>query len=601
MSDVDIMAKEASSFKEFVKEFYKEFRDFPKNRDAMKWLEDTYKSVSEGTESDELERVADALPQTVEEMINEISLSSAGVRDFLRALYRNNKILKKLGFSNFKGAVDYIRSNGGRDWDELRDEATGFGLKFESIESLDETAYNLGNDQFTRKNMTPTQILDLAMAYSQTSGNKMYGNKMPRMINVANDLANLNGTTQLNAKMRGKEPALILFLLKNGLVSKDEYVKLYKDLIEKQISVVKALKNADPASRMVGGAAARAAHKDMKGEFEEGVNSPAYKGPIGYDDGCDCYPDEIDEALGNDKSMLALVDILSNSMEHYDEKDFLQTIRGGQGWSGIAGFQNSSLIPIFKSIYKKYWTVSPKNRTNWSLKDWIKWLKPFGLEESINKEEVTEGDGLWANIRAKRARGEKPAHGNSDAHKDAVAAGKKINKEESVTEEAKRDYKAEYKKFQSSTESKKYRAELNKYNRDKGTYGNGDGKDASHKNGKIVGFEAESVNRGRAEKSRLKKESTTNEAGCGCGCGCGGSTLKENTEPSIISQLRDIVKHNQNKVLVDPKSGKKIRVDLYSASAITQVYDAFKQQSNKDKFVSSGLLAMQSIAFKLLK
>ena len=74
-----------------------------------------------------------------------------------------------------------------------------------------------------------------------------------------------------------------------------------------------------------------------------------------------------------------------------------------------------------------------------------------------------------------------------------------------------RDYKAEYKKFQSSTKSKKYRAELNKYNRKKGTYGNGDGKDASHKGGKIVGFESESKNRGRAEKSRLKKESQVNE------------------------------------------------------------------------------------------
>jgi hypothetical protein len=30
-------------------------------------------------------------------------------------------------------------------------------------------------------------------------------------------------------------------------------------------------------------------------EIEEGVNSPAYKGPEGYDDSCDCYPDEIDE------------------------------------------------------------------------------------------------------------------------------------------------------------------------------------------------------------------------------------------------------------------------------------------------------------------
>jgi hypothetical protein len=75
-----------------------------------------------------------------------------------------------------------------------------------------------------------------------------------------------------------------------------------------------------------------------------------------------------------------------------------------------------------------------------------------------------------------------------------------------LKEAKKRDYKAEYKKYGSSTKAKKYRAELNKYNRQKGTYGNGDGKDASHKGGKIVGFEEQSKNRGRAEKSRLKKE-----------------------------------------------------------------------------------------------
>ena len=66
-----------------------------------------------------------------------------------------------------------------------------------------------------------------------------------------------------------------------------------------------------------------------------------------------------------------------------------------------------------------------------------------------------------------------------------------------------RDYKDEYKKFQSSEKMRKYRSELNKYNREKGTYGNGDGKDASHKDGKIVGMEDQSINRGRAEKSRL--------------------------------------------------------------------------------------------------
>ena len=53
-------------------------------------------------------------------------------------------------------------------------------------------------------------------------------------------------------------------------------------------------------------------------------------------------------------------------------------------------------------------------------------------------------------------------------------------------------------------EEKKRRAELNRYNHEKNTYGNGDKMDASHKGGKIVGFEPQSKNRGRREKSRKK-------------------------------------------------------------------------------------------------
>ena len=84
----------------------------------------------------------------------------------------------------------------------------------------------------------------------------------------------------------------------------------------------------------------------------------------------------------------------------------------------------------------------------------------------------------------------------------ANRTGKKGDSVAIVEEE--RDYKDEYKKFQSSKKMKKYRAELNRYNREKGTYGNRDGKDASHKDGKIVGMVDQSINRGRAEKSRLK-------------------------------------------------------------------------------------------------
>jgi hypothetical protein len=59
-----------------------------------------------------------------------------------------------------------------------------------------------------------------------------------------------------------------------------------------------------------------------------------------------------------------------------------------------------------------------------------------------------------------------------------------------------RDYSKEA-AYNASERRKKYRAALNRYNRKKGTYGNGDGLDASHKGGKIVGFEKAKTNRSR--------------------------------------------------------------------------------------------------------
>lgn len=62
------------------------------------------------------------------------------------------------------------------------------------------------------------------------------------------------------------------------------------------------------------------------------------------------------------------------------------------------------------------------------LDDLIKVMNKFYADHDLDIKVLgEEKPGLWANIRAKRARGEKPAHKNSKAHKDAVAAGKKIN------------------------------------------------------------------------------------------------------------------------------------------------------------------------------
>lgn len=66
--------------------------------------------------------------------------------------------------------------------------------------------------------------------------------------------------------------------------------------------------------------------------------------------------------------------------------------------------------------------------------------------------------------------------------------------------------KAKKARYDTKLESKpaqvQKRVEANAYNRAHGTVG--DGRDASHRGGRVVGLEAASVNRGRAEKSRLK-------------------------------------------------------------------------------------------------
>jgi hypothetical protein len=79
------------------------------------------------------------------------------------------------------------------------------------------------------------------------------------------------------------------------------------------------------------------------------------------------------------------------------------------------------------------------------------------------------------------------------------------------------------------------------------------------------------------------------------------SFVNEAKEPEVITTLRKIVKNKQNDLIKDTKSGKKVRVDMNSANLMVQVYDALKQQSNKDKFVKSGIVMMGHMAYKLMK
>lgn len=67
-------------------------------------------------------------------------------------------------------------------------------------------------------------------------------------------------------------------------------------------------------------------------------------------------------------------------------------------------------------------------------------------------------------------------------------AGKHPSYDKLGMSEERKKKKLEYdKKYQATEKRKKYRAELNKANRDAGTYGNGDGLDMSHtKSGRVI-------------------------------------------------------------------------------------------------------------------
>ena len=78
-------------------------------------------------------------------------------------------------------------------------------------------------------------------------------------------------------------------------------------------------------------------------------------------------------------------------------------------------------------------------------------------------------------------------------------------------------------------------------------------------------------------------------------------SVNEAKEPDVITQLRDIVKRKTNKKIKDQKSKKTMRVDMYTASVITQVYDAVKKTSHKNKFESLPLDKMAQLSFKMIK
>ena len=75
---------------------------------------------------------------------------------------------------------------------------------------------------------------------------------------------------------------------------------------------------------------------------------------------------------------------------------------------------------------------------------------------------------------------------------------------------------------------------------------------------------------------------------------------EEGSEPELIQIARRIVKKQQFEKVKDPVSGKRMALDMFSASAIVKVYDALNDKQ-KASLVKFPLPKIVDVVFKLIK
>ena len=75
---------------------------------------------------------------------------------------------------------------------------------------------------------------------------------------------------------------------------------------------------------------------------------------------------------------------------------------------------------------------------------------------------------------------------------------------------------------------------------------------------------------------------------------------EEGNDPEIIEIARRIVKNQQFEKVKDPVSGKRMALDMFSASAIVKVYDKLSDK-NKASMVKMPLPKLVDLVFKLIK
>ena len=76
-------------------------------------------------------------------------------------------------------------------------------------------------------------------------------------------------------------------------------------------------------------------------------------------------------------------------------------------------------------------------------------------------------------------------------------------------------------------------------------------------------------------------------------------SVNEATEPEIISQLKDIVKNKQYQSVKDPKTGKKVKVDMQTANAVLKIYNGLSNV-NKQRMLEMDLPKMIEVSLKII-
>ena len=147
MSEIDIIAKEAKNFKEFIKAFktdnrYKGLDTAGEDKEFEAWLKSIYDAAKED------------LDESVK--IDELRLTSYGVKDLLKAVQNRLDLLPQLGFDKFKDVIHHLKYGDQEEQNELRDKLKELGVNvaYESVVTESKTI------SFTKASMMGSKLLN---------------------------------------------------------------------------------------------------------------------------------------------------------------------------------------------------------------------------------------------------------------------------------------------------------------------------------------------------------------------------------------------------------------------------------------------------------